>query len=118
MVGSTCCGRVGWEGLSRCGDGLRACCHVLGARLSSPCQCDVLVEEYEDVIEDWYRHHQTEDLSQFLCADRVLKGKDASKSSEGAAWGGACLWGHRESSKGTGGPACPSGPSLPPAQAA
>ncbi|XP_009075066.1 PREDICTED: protein canopy homolog 3, partial [Acanthisitta chloris] len=27
-------------------------------------QCDVLVEEYEDVIEDWYRHHQTEDLSQ------------------------------------------------------
>uniref|UniRef100_A0A803XZ46 Protein canopy homolog 3 n=1 Tax=Meleagris gallopavo TaxID=9103 RepID=A0A803XZ46_MELGA len=41
-------------------------------------QCDVLVEEYEDVIEDWYRHHQTEDLSQFLCADRVLKGKDAS----------------------------------------
>ncbi|NWX92123.1 CNPY3 protein, partial [Nothoprocta pentlandii] len=42
-------------------------------------QCDVLVEEYEDVIEDWYRHHQQEDLSQFLCADRVLKGKDASK---------------------------------------
>uniref|UniRef100_A0A8B9UGC7 Protein canopy homolog 3 n=1 Tax=Anas zonorhyncha TaxID=75864 RepID=A0A8B9UGC7_9AVES len=41
-------------------------------------QCDVLVEEYEDVIEDWYRHHQTEDLSQFLCADHVLKGKDAS----------------------------------------
>ncbi|XP_025937383.1 protein canopy homolog 3 isoform X1 [Apteryx rowi] len=41
-------------------------------------QCDVLVEEYEDVIEDWYRHHQQEDLSQFLCADHVLKGKDAS----------------------------------------
>ncbi|XP_075563132.1 protein canopy homolog 3 [Pelecanus crispus] len=41
-------------------------------------QCDVLVEEYEDVIEDWYRHHQTEDLSQFLCADHVLKGKDTS----------------------------------------
>ncbi|XP_069706485.1 protein canopy homolog 3 isoform X1 [Phaenicophaeus curvirostris] len=41
-------------------------------------QCDVLVEEYEDVIEDWYRHHQTEDLSQFLCAEHVLKGKDTS----------------------------------------
>ncbi|XP_061846841.1 protein canopy homolog 3 isoform X1 [Colius striatus] len=41
-------------------------------------QCDVLVEEYEDVIEDWYRHHQSEDLSQFLCADHVLKGKDTS----------------------------------------
>ncbi|XP_019382420.1 PREDICTED: protein canopy homolog 3 isoform X1 [Gavialis gangeticus] len=41
-------------------------------------QCDVLVEEYEDVIEDWYKHHQKEDLSQFLCADHVLKGKDTS----------------------------------------
>ncbi|XP_055671879.1 protein canopy homolog 3 isoform X1 [Falco peregrinus] len=41
-------------------------------------QCDVLVEEYEDVIEDWYRNHQTEDLSQFLCANHVLKGKDTS----------------------------------------
>uniref|UniRef100_A0A8V5FWY3 Protein canopy homolog 3 n=1 Tax=Melopsittacus undulatus TaxID=13146 RepID=A0A8V5FWY3_MELUD len=41
-------------------------------------QCDVLVEEYEDVIEDWYRHHQAEDLSQFLCANHVLKGKDTS----------------------------------------
>lgn len=32
------------------------------------------------MIEDWYRHHQTEDLSQFLCANHVLKGKDTSKS--------------------------------------
>lgn len=31
------------------------------------------------MIEDWYRHHQTEDLSQFLCANHVLKGKDTSK---------------------------------------
>ncbi|XP_068796951.1 protein canopy homolog 3 isoform X1 [Struthio camelus] len=52
-------------------------------------QCDVLVEEYEEVIEDWYRHHQQEDLSQFLCADHVLKGKDASTlcpSLPQAAW--------------------------------
>ncbi|XP_074673551.1 protein canopy homolog 3 isoform X2 [Strix aluco] len=49
-------------------------------------QCDVLVEEYEDVIEDWYRHHQTEDLSQFLCADHVLKGKDTSCLAE--KWSG------------------------------
>lgn len=41
-------------------------------------QCDVLVEEFEDVIEDWYRHHQKEDLAQFLCANHVLKGKDTS----------------------------------------
>ncbi|XP_075782019.1 protein canopy homolog 3 isoform X2 [Pelodiscus sinensis] len=41
-------------------------------------QCDVMVEEFEDVIEDWYRHHQQEDLAQFLCANHVLKGKDTS----------------------------------------
>ncbi|XP_057411530.1 protein canopy homolog 3 isoform X2 [Balaenoptera acutorostrata] len=39
-------------------------------------QCDVLVEEFEEVIEDWYRNHQEEDLTQFLCANHVLKGKD------------------------------------------
>ncbi|KAH0622803.1 hypothetical protein JD844_025485 [Phrynosoma platyrhinos] len=41
-------------------------------------QCEVMVEEYEDVIEDWYRNHQEEDISQFLCANHVLKGKDTS----------------------------------------
>ncbi|XP_069092539.1 protein canopy homolog 3 [Pleurodeles waltl] len=39
-------------------------------------QCDVMVEEYEDVIEDWYKNHQEKDLTQFLCANHVLKGKD------------------------------------------
>lgn len=42
-------------------------------------QCDVLVEEFEEVIEDWYRNHQEEDLTQFLCANHVLKGKDTSE---------------------------------------
>lgn len=32
------------------------------------------------MIEDWYRNHQEEDLTQFLCANHVLKGKDASES--------------------------------------
>ncbi|XP_068922074.1 protein canopy homolog 3 isoform X6 [Petaurus breviceps papuanus] len=41
-------------------------------------QCDVLVEEFEEVIEDWYRNHQEEDLTSFLCANHVLKGKDTS----------------------------------------
>ncbi|MBZ3888382.1 Coiled-coil domain-containing protein 42A [Sciurus carolinensis] len=41
-------------------------------------QCDVLVEEFEEVIEDWYRNHQEEDLTEFLCANHVLKGKDTS----------------------------------------
>ncbi|XP_067853311.1 protein canopy homolog 3 [Heptranchias perlo] len=36
-------------------------------------QCDVMVEEYEDVIEDWYKNHQEEDLTMFLCERHVLK---------------------------------------------
>ncbi|XP_028903323.1 protein canopy homolog 3 [Ornithorhynchus anatinus] len=59
-------------------------------------QCDVLVEEFEEVIEDWYRHHQEEDLTLFLCANHVLKGKDtsclaekwSSKKGDTAALGG------------------------------
>ncbi|XP_058479483.1 protein canopy homolog 3 [Solea solea] len=40
-------------------------------------QCDVLVEQYEDVIEDWYKGNQEEDLTTYLCEKHVLKGKDA-----------------------------------------
>nr|XP_006632786.1 PREDICTED: protein canopy homolog 3 [Lepisosteus oculatus] len=39
-------------------------------------QCDVMVEQYEDVIEEWYRHHQDEDLTTYLCEKHVLKGQD------------------------------------------
>lgn len=50
-------------------------------------QCDVLVEEFEEVIEDWYRNHQEEDLTEFLCANHVLKGKDTSElGQEEAGW--------------------------------
>ncbi|XP_023619881.1 protein canopy homolog 3 isoform X2 [Myotis lucifugus] len=49
-------------------------------------QCDVLVEEFEEVIEDWYRNHQEQDLTQFLCANHVLKGKDTSCLAE--QWSG------------------------------
>ncbi|XP_049748356.1 protein canopy homolog 3 isoform X3 [Elephas maximus indicus] len=49
-------------------------------------QCDVMVEEFEEVIEDWYRNHQEEDLTEFLCANHVLKGKDTSCLAE--QWSG------------------------------
>uniref|UniRef100_A0ABM5FHX8 Protein canopy homolog 3 n=1 Tax=Pogona vitticeps TaxID=103695 RepID=A0ABM5FHX8_9SAUR len=49
-------------------------------------QCEIMVEEYEDVIEDWYRNYQEEDISQFLCANHVLKGKDTSCLTE--QWSG------------------------------
>ncbi|XP_019718849.1 protein canopy homolog 3 [Hippocampus comes] len=39
-------------------------------------RCDVLVEQYEDVIEDWYKGSQEEDLTTYLCEKHVLKGKD------------------------------------------
>ncbi|XP_074480102.1 protein canopy homolog 3 [Sebastes fasciatus] len=40
-------------------------------------QCDVLIEKYEDVIEDWYKGSQEEDLTTYLCEKHVLKGQDA-----------------------------------------
>lgn len=51
----------------------------------------MLVEEFEEVIEDWYRNHQEEDLTQFLCANHVLKGKDTSESEGGRGQGGWAL---------------------------
>lgn len=44
------------------------------------CQCDVLVEQYEEVIEDWYKGSQEEDLTTYLCEKHVLKGQDAGES--------------------------------------
>ncbi|XP_037335975.2 protein canopy homolog 3 [Pungitius pungitius] len=40
-------------------------------------QCDVMIERYEDVIEDWYKGSQEEDLTTYLCEKHVLKGQDA-----------------------------------------
>ncbi|EHB10852.1 canopy-like protein 3 [Heterocephalus glaber] len=67
-------------------------------------QCDVLVEEFEEVIEDWYRNHQEEDLTEFLCTNHVLKGKDTSCLAE--RWSGkkgdtAALGGKKAKKKGS-----------------
>lgn len=35
-----------------------------------------MVEQYEDVIEDWYKGNQEEDLTTYLCEKHVLKGQD------------------------------------------
>nr|XP_015196120.1 PREDICTED: protein canopy homolog 4 [Lepisosteus oculatus] len=35
-----------------------------------------MLEQYEDVVEDWYFHHQDQRLETFLCEKRVLKGSD------------------------------------------
>ncbi|XP_006803492.1 protein canopy homolog 3 [Neolamprologus brichardi] len=39
-------------------------------------QCDVMIEQYENVIEDWYKGSQEEDLTTYLCEKHVLKGQD------------------------------------------
>ena len=38
-------------------------------------QCYKLAEDYEELIEDWYYHHQDKDLMNFLCADKFLPDK-------------------------------------------
>lgn len=48
-------------------------CRIKGACV---CQCDVLVEQYEEVIEDWYKGSQEEDLTTYLCEKHVLRGQD------------------------------------------
>lgn len=41
-------------------------------------QCEGMLEDYEDKIEEWYFDHQDEKpLSEYLCADHVLKEDDA-----------------------------------------
>ncbi|XP_039622480.1 protein canopy homolog 3 [Polypterus senegalus] len=49
-------------------------------------QCDVLIEKYEDVIEDWYKNHQDEELSTYLCEKHVLK--DGDKECLNETWSG------------------------------
>ncbi|XP_030634998.1 protein canopy 4 [Chanos chanos] len=39
-------------------------------------QCETMLEEYEEVVENWYFHHQDERLESFLCENHVLKGLD------------------------------------------
>lgn len=36
-------------------------------------QCETMLEEYEEVVEDWYFNHQEERLEKFLCEAHVLK---------------------------------------------
>uniref|UniRef100_A0A3B5KP90 DUF3456 domain-containing protein n=1 Tax=Xiphophorus couchianus TaxID=32473 RepID=A0A3B5KP90_9TELE len=36
-------------------------------------QCETMLEQYEDVVEEWYFHHQDRRLENFLCENHVLK---------------------------------------------
>ncbi|XP_067828280.1 protein canopy 4 [Heptranchias perlo] len=39
-------------------------------------QCENMLERYEEVVEDWYFHHQDLHLERFLCAGHVLRKND------------------------------------------
>ncbi|XP_072314984.1 protein canopy 4 [Eucyclogobius newberryi] len=39
-------------------------------------QCEKMLEEFEEVVEDWYFHHQDERLENFLCRNHVLQTTD------------------------------------------
>ena len=39
-------------------------------------QCETLLEDYEEIIENWYfKHQESASLQDYLCKDRYLKGK-------------------------------------------
>jgi len=42
-------------------------------------QCEALLENYEEDIEDWYFNNQEESFADFLCRKRVLKSKKEAK---------------------------------------
>ncbi|KAJ1080485.1 hypothetical protein NDU88_000684 [Pleurodeles waltl] len=39
-------------------------------------QCETMLEEFEEVVEDWYFHHQDKGLQAFLCETHVLRPTD------------------------------------------
>ncbi|XP_059831200.1 protein canopy 4 [Hypanus sabinus] len=45
-------------------------------------QCENMLERYEDVVEDWYFHHQDLELEKFLCVTHVLTSDDRDCLSE------------------------------------
>ncbi|XP_035771171.1 protein canopy 4 isoform X2 [Neolamprologus brichardi] len=36
-------------------------------------ECETMLEQYEDVVENWYFHHQDQRLENFLCENHVLE---------------------------------------------
>ncbi|KAI7814546.1 protein canopy 4 precursor, partial [Triplophysa rosa] len=49
-------------------------------------QCETMLEEHEEVVENWYFHHQDEKLDKFFCEAHVLRNSDRECLKE--AWKG------------------------------
>lgn len=39
-----------------------------------------MLEEYEEIVENWYFHHQEERLDRFFCATHVLSNSDQGRN--------------------------------------
>ncbi|KAM9837020.1 protein canopy 4 [Aulostomus maculatus] len=39
-------------------------------------QCETMLEQYEEIVEDWYFHHQDDRLENFLCQNHVLNASE------------------------------------------
>ena len=50
-------------------------------------QCETMLEEFEDVVGDWYFHHQEQPLQHFLCGGHVLP---ASETGKCGSWPVSC----------------------------
>nr|XP_040038762.1 protein canopy 4 isoform X2 [Gasterosteus aculeatus aculeatus] len=49
-------------------------------------ECETMLEQHEEVVEDWYFHHQDQRLEDFLCRSHVLKASEQECMKE--AWKG------------------------------
>ncbi|KAF5397289.1 hypothetical protein PHET_09237 [Paragonimus heterotremus] len=45
-------------------------------------QCVNMISDFEDELEDWFYHHQEDDLLRYFCRERVLKKSDQACLSE------------------------------------
>lgn len=51
-------------------------------------QCETMLEEFEDVVGDWYFHHQEQPLQHFLCESHVLPAAETGKC---VSWPLSCM---------------------------
>uniref|UniRef100_I3KRZ1 Canopy FGF signaling regulator 4 n=1 Tax=Oreochromis niloticus TaxID=8128 RepID=I3KRZ1_ORENI len=57
-------------------------------------QCETMLEQYEDVVENWYFHHQDQRLENFLCENHVLETSEQGSptAARPAVWPFVDIW--------------------------
>lgn len=49
---------------------------AIGLNVFIRLQCDQMIENHEEDIEDWYMNHSGQDPLDYVCSNKVLKGND------------------------------------------